>query len=135
MNRWNELIFCMRVQIQDSWKLSQWFLVGVARNRCDHLVHESLKSALSKEWVYELSWFFECRLWCNNFWLDWYPTLWFLNAEGPLQLYFLFQPIMICFRQSLRHTLLAQLVSKLFVFFSRGRKYETSTMSNSLRII
>ena len=28
-------------------------------------------------------------IWCNNLWLDWYP-LWLLNAEGLLQLYFLF---------------------------------------------
>ena len=106
--------------------------MGLFRNRRDHLVHETLKSAVSKEWVYELSWFFACRLWCNNFWLDWYPTVWLLNAGGPLQMYFLFEPIMICFRQSLRHTLLAQLVSKLFVFFSRGRKYETPTISSIL---
>ena len=23
----------------------------------------------------------------QQFWLDWYPTLWFLNSGGPLQLY------------------------------------------------
>ena len=23
----------------------------------------------------------------DNFWLDWYPTFWLLNAEVPLQLY------------------------------------------------
>ena len=28
-------------------------------------------------------------MWCNSFWLDRYPTLWLLNAEDPLQLYFL----------------------------------------------
>ena len=21
----------------------------------------------------------------DNFWLDWYPTFWLLNAEGPLE--------------------------------------------------
>ena len=33
---------------------------------------------------------------------------------------------LICFRQSLRHTLLVQLVSKVFVFCSCGKEYETS---------
>ena len=28
MNIWNELIFCMLVQIQESWKLLQWFYGG-----------------------------------------------------------------------------------------------------------
>ena len=29
----------------------------------------------------------------NNFWLDWYPTLWLLNVGGPLELYFSFQSV------------------------------------------
>ena len=28
MNEWNEPILCMLVQIQESWKLFQWFLRG-----------------------------------------------------------------------------------------------------------
>ena len=43
------------------------------------------------DWKYELSWLFGCWQWCNSFLLDWYPTLSFLNAEDPLQLYFLFK--------------------------------------------
>ena len=42
------------------------FWVGQVKNGQGHLVHETLKSA---EWVYGLSWFFACWLWCNNFWL------------------------------------------------------------------
>ena len=30
-------------------------------------------------------------MWCNNFWLDWCPTLWLLNAGDPRQLCFLFE--------------------------------------------
>ena len=36
-----------------------------------------------------MSWVFEWWQQCNNFWLDWYPTLWLLNAGCPLQLYVL----------------------------------------------
>ena len=51
--RIDELIFCMLLQIQENWKLLQWFLGGHG-----HLVHETLKSSVLWEWVYELSWFF-----------------------------------------------------------------------------
>ena len=63
------------------------FWVGLVKNGCGHLVHETPKSV---EWVYELSWFFACWLWCNNFWLDKHRNLyvWLLNA-GLLQLYLL----------------------------------------------
>ena len=30
----------------------------MVKNGCDHLVHEILKSIISKEWVHEVSWFF-----------------------------------------------------------------------------
>ena len=55
------------------------FWVGLVKHGNDHLVHETLKSP---EWVYGLSWFFACWLWCNNFWLDQHCTfyLWLLNA-------------------------------------------------------
>ena len=43
------------------------FWVDMVKNRHGHLIHEILKSA---EWFYELSSFFACWLWCNNFWLD-----------------------------------------------------------------
>ena len=41
-------------------------------------------------WVDELSWFFACYLWCNNFWLEQNLTLclWLLNVS-LLQLYLL----------------------------------------------
>ena len=45
MNRWNELFFfCMLVQIQEA-ATSHFpdFLVGVAKNGRDHLVHEGLE--------------------------------------------------------------------------------------------
>ena len=66
------------------------FWVGMVRNGRGHLVHETLKSAVSKEWVYEMDWFFACWLWGQNFWLDWHCTLylWLLNAN-LLQLYLL----------------------------------------------
>ena len=38
MNKWNELIFCMLVQIQESLKLFNGFWVGMVRNGHDHLV-------------------------------------------------------------------------------------------------
>ena len=71
-------------------KTKSWFndfCVGLVKNGCGLLVHETLKYAVSDE----LSWFCECWLCCNSFGSDWYPTLWFLNAWGPLQLYFLFE--------------------------------------------
>ena len=48
-----------------------------------YLVHESLKSAVSWDWVYELSWFFACWLWYNNFLSDQDGTLylWLLNVS------------------------------------------------------
>ena len=38
MNKWNELIFCMLLQIQESLKLFNGFWVGKVRNGGDHLV-------------------------------------------------------------------------------------------------
>ena len=74
-------------------KVKSWFndfWVGVVKNGDGVLVYGTLKYAVSLEWIYELSWFFECWYWCNNFWFDWYPFLWLLNAGGPLQLYLFF---------------------------------------------
>ena len=61
------------------------FWVGLVKNRCNQLVRETLKSA---EWVYELSSFFACCLWCSNFWKDKHCTLWLWNVS-LLQLYLL----------------------------------------------
>ena len=41
MSWWNELIFCMLMQIQKSEKLFKRFLVGVVKNGHGHLVHET----------------------------------------------------------------------------------------------
>ena len=89
-NRWNELIFCMLVQIQESCFNDFW--VGVVKNGCGLLVHETLKSDVSYKWVHELSWFIACWLWCNNILSDRHCTLylWLLNAS-LLQLYLLDQ--------------------------------------------
>ena len=55
--------------------------MGAVKNGRGDFAHETLKSATSEEWVYELNWFFACWLWSNNFWLYWYCTLylWLLN--------------------------------------------------------
>ena len=47
MNGWNELIFCMLVQIQVSWKLFQWFFGDHVQKMGVDLVHETLKFALN----------------------------------------------------------------------------------------
>ena len=61
-------------------KAISYFWVGLVKNGCGHLFHETLKSA---EWVYGFSWFFACWLWCNNFWLDQHRTsyLWLLKIQ------------------------------------------------------
>ena len=66
------------------------FWVGMVRNWCGRLGHETLKSAVSKEWVYEFSRFFACWLWCSNFWLNQHHilSLWLTNVS-LLQLYLL----------------------------------------------
>ena len=84
MNRWNKLIFCMLVQIKENYKLFNDFWVGLVKSGSDHLVHETPKSAVSEEWVYELSFFFVHWLWCNNLWLDQHHTLY---LTSPLQLH------------------------------------------------
>ena len=43
------------------------FWVGMVRNGHGYLIHEALKSAVSKDWVYEFSYFFACWLWGSNF--------------------------------------------------------------------
>ena len=65
-----------------SWFSDFW--VGMLKNGHGLLVHETQKSAASLEWIYELNWFFEWWQWCNNFLIDWYPTIWLVNAGGPL---------------------------------------------------
>ena len=69
------------------------FWVGLVRNEFSHLVHETLKSA---EWIYGLSWFFACWLWCNHFLLDWHWTFyfWLLNAD-LLRLYIFLNPLVV----------------------------------------
>ena len=59
--------------------ISEWSKMCVAV----YLVHEALKSAAYWEWKHELSWFFACWLWCNNFWLDQHRILYLrpLNAS------------------------------------------------------
>ena len=56
------------------------FWVDVVKIGRGHLVHETLKSA---EWVYKLSLFFACWLWCNNFWLR--PTLYSISLTLKCQ--------------------------------------------------
>ena len=71
MSRSNELIFCMLEQIQESQKLFQWFL-GEHGEKWPwpfslwYLV-SLWNSAVSKERVYESSWFFAFWLWKSNF--------------------------------------------------------------------
>ena len=58
------------------------FCVCIVRGRSIHLVHETLKSAVSKEWVYEFSWIFACWLCSSNFWLDQHCTLYLWLLKG-----------------------------------------------------
>ena len=68
MNWWKELIFLQGGANSGKQKvISNDFWVGLVKNGHGHSVHETLKSA---EYVYRLSWFFTCWLWCNNFLLD-----------------------------------------------------------------
>ena len=62
----------------------------------------------------DIEWMNECWYWYNNFWLDWYPTLWLLNAGCPLQMYFLL--IMFC--------------SALDVFFTFSQRNVTMNPAN-----
>ena len=90
MNWWNELIFCMLVQLRKAKSYLNDFWVGMIRNRHGHLVLETQKSAVSKEWVHEFSWFFACWLWGSNFWLNQHHTLYLLLLNASLlQLYLL----------------------------------------------
>ena len=75
MNWWDELIFCMLVHLRKAKSYLNDFWVGIVRNRHSHLVLETLKSAVSKEWVHEFNWFFACWLWGSNFWLNQHHTL------------------------------------------------------------
>ena len=49
MKRWNKLIFCTLVQIQDSYQLIQLFLGKPVKNDHGLLIHETLKFAVSQE--------------------------------------------------------------------------------------
>ena len=118
INQWNSLLFCgydqkwvwliwsrdfeELIQVMD-WFCACWWKfrkakscfsdlwVGSVKNGHVHLIHDTLKFA---EWVYGLSWFFACWLWCNNFLLDQHRTFyfWLLNAN-LLQLYILVSPL------------------------------------------
>ena len=83
MNRWNELIFACWSKFRKSKSYFNDFWLSMVRIGHSHVVHETLKSAVSKKWVDEFSWFFACWLWGSNFWLDQHHTLylWFLNAS------------------------------------------------------
>ena len=101
MNRWNKLIFCTPVQIQESWRLIQWFFVGPG---------EKWPWSFSS-WNPEICCILRINLWNNKFmnWADflnadsdavifgWTDTVsfWLLNAGGPLQLYFFFYWLLI----------------------------------------
>ena len=57
ISRWNELIFCVVLQIQESLKLLHWFLSGCGQKMgMDYIVHETLKSAYLKD---------ECMNWAD----------------------------------------------------------------------
>ena len=53
-SKWNELIFCMQGEIHIE-KLFFGLLGECFLKWRGHLVHETIKSAASKEWAYELS--------------------------------------------------------------------------------
>ena len=81
---WDSKIDC--ISRMNQWNnLFQWFLGGHGQKWPGYLVPEILKTAVSEDWVYELSWFFACWPWCNNFWLDQDCTicLSLLNASLP----------------------------------------------------
>ena len=69
-------------------KLKCWFnyfWVGMVKNGLS--VYETQKSAVSSEWIYELSWYFNCwQLHNTSVRLIAFSLI--LNGGGPLQLYF-----------------------------------------------
>ena len=52
MNKWNNLIFCMLVQMQEGLKLIQSFLSVPCQDGSGFLVYETLKPVPEK-WIYE----------------------------------------------------------------------------------
>ena len=70
--------------------MSEWFLSGHGQNSHGLLVHETQKYAVYQEWIYEWADFLNADNYAIFFWLDWYRTLWLLNAGGPQHLYFVF---------------------------------------------
>ena len=96
MNWWNELIFSWWCKFGKGKSYFNDFWVGLVKNGRGHLVHETLKST---QWVYWLSWFFVCWLWCNNFLLGRHCTFyfWLLNAN-LLQFYILVSPLAVAGR-------------------------------------
>ena len=85
MNWCKELIFLQGGANSGKQKvISNDFWVGLVKNGHGHSVHETLKSA---EYVYRLSWFFTCWLWCNNFLLDQHWLFFLLLNPNLLQLY------------------------------------------------
>ena len=75
-NHWNNLIFCMLIQIHinKSWSINCW--VGMIKNRCSQYGHMTLKLIVSQEWIDRMNWFFAS--WCtfrraksyfNDFWV------------------------------------------------------------------
>ena len=64
---WRNELFAWWCKFRKAKSCFNDFWLGLIKNGHDHLAHEILRSA---EWVYGLSWFFACWLWCNNFWLD-----------------------------------------------------------------
>ena len=96
------------------WKVKSWFndfCVGLVKNSRGLLVHETLKSTVSYEWIYELNWLIKCSQCCNSFWLDWYFTLYILKAGGPLQLYVLFSYLFSMLQKKLLRPLRENMIS------------------------
>ena len=76
MNWWIELILDVVTQFRKDKSYFNKFYVGLVKTWCGLLVHETLKSAISGEWIDELSWFFSClykfmkaKKYFNNFWV------------------------------------------------------------------
>ena len=46
------------------------YCVGIVKYGCGLLGKGTVKSAVSEEWIGELSWFYTCWKWCDTFWLD-----------------------------------------------------------------
>ena len=67
MNKWNNLIFGMLMQI---------YWMGMVKNGCGQSGHGTLKLTVSQNWTDEITWFFACyykcrkaESWFNHFWV------------------------------------------------------------------